>query len=249
MTYTSTHAECAVTTSIRRTLIASLVAATFLVGCGGDDAGPSPSDHPAGLLTAGDFDVEEFGSESSNLMFALQEAGFPLDTTSAMDSTHMAALIAGKDILFLPEVTPAFDAATQGLLVAFVDAGGTIVMVGGYRHLTWVNTAFGWSLATAGGFSERFPMPKTAEAHGTPFADGPASIPGNNGGSVLDVGLLPDSAIAVYLGQQGDTNAAVVILPYGDGRLVYFGWDWYDGKPFGIQDGGWFTLLKETAGF
>jgi hypothetical protein len=249
MTSSSTTPDRAMQTTIRRALVVSIAAAALLLGCGSDDAGPTPSDHPAGLLTAGDFDTEDFGSESSNLMFALQEADFPLDTSSAMDSTSMAALIAGKDILFLPEVTPTFDAATQGLLVAFVDAGGTIVMVGGYRHLTWVNSAFGWSLAATAGFSERFPMPKAEAAHGTPFADGPASIPGNNGGNLLGIGTLPDSAIAVYLGQQGDADASVVILPYGEGRLVYFGWDWYDGKPFGIQDGGWSTLLKETAGF
>src|SRR6478609_235245 len=109
MPTSSTNSDRAMLTTIRRTALAAVAFSALLLGCGGDDAGPSPSDHPAGLLTAGDFNVEDYGSESSNLMFALQEAGFPLDTSSAMDSTSMAALIAGKDILFLPEVTPTFD--------------------------------------------------------------------------------------------------------------------------------------------
>lgn len=235
-------------------LRSALAALTFvstlgLAACGSDNSSPSPSDHPAGLLTAGDFDVTNYGSETSNLMFALQAAGFPLDTTSAMDSTSIAALIAGKDILFFPEVTPTFDAGTGAILKAFVDNGGTIVLVGGYDHLTWVNAAFGWSLVPNGGWSDRHPMPKAAGASGTPFADGPASIPANDGGSSLALASLPVSGIVVYASPDSSTDASVAILPSGSGRLVYFGWDWYDGAPIGLQDGGWRKLLRANAGF
>lgn len=231
------------------TVATVLFASAALAACGDDGSSVDPSDHPAGLLVAGDFDVTDYGSEASNLMFALQSAGYPLDTTSAMDSTSIAALLAGKDIVFMPEVTPTFDAGTQAILKAFVNNGGTIVLVGGYDHLDWVNSAFGWSLSTGDGWSERHPMPKAPGAAGTPYADGPASIPGNDGGSQLSAASLPDSGVAVYLGQDGDTDASVAILPSGSGRLVYFGWDWYDGAPNGLQDGGWRSLLRKSAGF
>jgi hypothetical protein len=230
-------------------LLGMLALLPLLAACGDDSSGGSPSDTPAGLLVAGDFDIDNFGSEASNLMFALQQAGFPLDTTSETDSTSIAALLAGKEIVFFPEVEPNFDAGTQAILVDFVDAGGTIVLVGGYQHIDWLNSANGWALVEGDGWSNRHPMPRQAAADGTPFEDGPATIPANDGGANLTVASLPGGALKIYNGPDGDTNASVAILPVGSGRFVYFGWDWYDGLPRGIQDGGWRKLLRQTADF
>jgi len=235
--------------SLRRAALVALAATALVAGCGDDDAGPNPSDHPAAMLTIGSFDSISYESETSNLLAAVEHAGFPVDTSYVHDSTTMAALLAGKDILFLPASDANFDLPTQALIVAWVDAGGTIVMVGGADQLNWVNTAFGWGLSSADQIESRHPMPKTGDAHGTPFADGPSSIPGNDGGYTLSAPSMPDDGIAVYLGEDGDNDASVAILPYGDGRLVYFAWTWYDGPPRGLQDGGWYTLLKQTAGF
>jgi hypothetical protein len=231
-------------------LLTALGLAVVIAACGDDEGnGGSPADHPAGLLVAGDFDTLDTGSEASNLMFALQEAGFPLDTTSAMDSTSIAALIAGKDILFLPEVSPTFDAGTEAILETFVDNGGTIVLVGGYQHVDWVNSAFGLSLVVSdSGWTDESLMPKGDQASGTPFSGGPSSIPANNGGSTLRAVSLPGTARIIYKGTDGIQDGSVVLIPSGDGHLVYFGWDWYDGAPFGAQDGGWTTLLGKTAG-
>lgn len=234
----------------RRSATLLAVAAAFtLAACGGNDDGPSPASHPAGLLTAGDFDTASTGSESSNLMVALKAAGFPLDTTSLEDSTSIAALLAGKDIIFLPETSPTFDAGTQAILKAFVDGGGTIVLVGGYDHVDWVNSAFGWSLATGADWDGQEPMPKASGAAASPFFSGPASIPANDGGEQLTAASLPTGAKIAYEGPNGDTDASVAILPSGSGRLIYFGWDWFDGAPFGSQDGGWRILLTKTAAF
>jgi hypothetical protein len=236
-------------TTFRATSVAALLLALLVGACGDDEGGPNPSNRQAGLLVAGDFDTEDYGSESSNLMFALEELGYPLDTTSATDSASIAALIDGKDIIFFPEYTPSFTAGTMAILKAFVDGGGTIVLVGGYRHTTWVNTAFGWSNSNAVSWSDRSPMSKTDGASDTPYGAGPASIPANDGGQSLQSATLPDSAIIAYGSPDDGADGSVVVLPSGDGRLVYFGWDWYDGKPFGIQDGGWLKLLKLSAAF
>lgn len=234
----------------RSAALTALSLTALLAACGDDSSGPSPSDHAAGLLVSGDFDPTDYGSEASNLMFALQQAGFPLDTTSAEDSTSIAGLLAGKDIVFMPEVSPSFDAGTQAILKAFVDDGGTIVVVGGYDHISWLNSAFGWTLSQGDGWSSRHPMPKAPGASGTPYADGPASIPANDGGANLTTASLPGSAKVAYRGEDGDsTQASVAILPSGTGRVVYFGWDWYDGAPNGLQDGGWRKLLSLSAGF
>jgi hypothetical protein len=230
-------------------LLTALGLAVIVAACGdGEGNGPSPADHPAGLLVAGDFDTASAGNESSDLMFAVQEAGFPLDTTSAMDSTSIAALIAGKDIVFFPELEPTFDEGTEAILEAFVEDGGILVLVGGYQHLEWVNARFGWTLENPDEWGEGDPMPRLPGASGTPFDDGPATIDANNGGGSLGISTLPAGAHAIYGGVADTTVASVAIIPSGDGWVVYFGWDWYDGAPFGAQDGGWISLLRRTAG-
>jgi hypothetical protein len=233
----------------------SIIAAAVFLGaaglyaCGSDDTSFVPADHPAALLTAGDFDTASTGSESSNLMFALQEAGFPLDTASGMDSTAIAGLIAGKDVLFLPEITPDFDAGTEAILKHFVDNGGTIVLVGGYDHIAWVNETFGWSLTNPDEWGEQQPMPRLSGASLTPFAGGPTTIAANDGGGSLEIASLPTGARAIYGGPDTLAVASVALLPSGSGRLIYFGWDWYDGAPHGEQDGGWRKLLGDASGF
>ena len=234
---------------MKRRLLVALGIAVAIAACGdGEGNDPSPADHPAGLLVAGDFDTTSADFESSNLMFALQEAGFPLDTTSAMDSASIADLIAGKDILFLPELEPSFDSGTTAILEAFVDDGGVIVLVGGYQHLDWVNEAFGWTLENPDEWSEGEPMPRLPGADGTPFDDGPATIGANNGGGSVGIAALPAGSHAIYGGVADTTVASVAIIPSGDGWVVYFGWDWYDGAPFGAQDAGWRSLLRRSAG-
>jgi len=235
----------------RATTFAALGLTLALAACGDDSdaSGHTPADHPAGLLTAGSFDTSSADYETSNLMFALQEAGYPLDTTSAIDSTSIAQLIAGKDIVFFPEVTPSFETGTMTILKAFVDHGGTLVLVGGYTHFEWVNTAFGWELDQGEDWNDEHPMPRTGAADDTPYGPGPSSIPANDGGVSVLASSLPTNAITAYQASDASEDGSVVVLPSGDGRVVYFGWDWYDGAPFGGQDGGWSTLLTLTAGF
>jgi hypothetical protein len=234
-------------------LVAALLAVGVVAACGGDDAHNSPADHPAGLLVAGDFNTASTGSESSNLMFALQDAGFPLDTMSGLDSISIAHLIAGKDIVFFPEIDGVtFTANTGAILRQFVDNGGTLVLVGGYTHTVWVNAAFGWGISNTGdGWAEMggAPMPQAETAAGTPFVNGPSSVFSNNSGANLYAPGLPEGAKIAYYGTQAIQDGSVVVLPSGGGRVVYFGWDWYDGKPFGSQDGGWADLLALTAAF
>jgi hypothetical protein len=224
-----------------------LLALTLLGGCTGDDDS-DPTTHPAGLLVTADFDVTDYSAESSNLMLAIQQAGFELDTTSNMDSTSIAALIAEKEVLFLPEVSPTFDRGTEAILRRFVDDGGTLV-VGPCCHMTWLNSAFGWDLGEGPPWGNRHPMRRADGARGTPFADGPPTIQANNSGNSLVVAMLPHDAVVVYEGPDGDTDASVAVITSGSGRVVYLGWDWFDAAPAGLQDGGWRKLLRLTAEF
>lgn len=238
---------------MRRLGIAAALATSALLGaCGDDSSGPNPGSHPAAmLLDSGDspIDPRDYESGYSTLFFAVTAAGFPLDTTTAEDSTAIAQLLAGKDVFFLP--ANRYPGTTQALNVIkdFVQGGGTLVLAGGQSHLTWVNTTFGFTLGGANGYYERHTMPKANGADGTPFEGGPASILSNSDVDLLDAGALPPNTALAYLGPDGDTDASVAVIPSGAGRIVYLGWDFYDAAPIGLQDGGWRKILSLTAGF
>jgi hypothetical protein len=221
----------------------------LLAGCGSDSSGPNPGGHPAAMLLDGAVDPQQYGDEQSSLYFAVVAAGFPLDTTSAADSASIAALVAGKDILFLPQDNIPNDAAAGLAIKAFVDGGGTVVLAGGSSHLSWVNTAFSLTLASNSGYSDRHPMPKSDGADDTPFADGPGTLLANDDVSLIDPASLPGSAKVAYIGPDDDLDGSVAVIPSGAGRLVWLGWNFYDAAPIGLQDGGWRKLLSLTAGF
>lgn len=239
--------------TLRRSgIVAALFAGALLAACGDDSSGPNPGSHPAAmLLDSGDspIDPRDYGSGFSTLYFAVTAAGFPLDTTTAEDSTAIADLLAGKDVFFLP--ANRYPGTVQALTVIkdFVQGGGTLVLAGGQSHLGWVNTTFGFTLASGGNYSERHAMPKGTGADGTPFEGGPASLLSNSDVDLLDAGALPPNTALAYLGPDGDTDASVAVIQSGAGRIVYLGWDFYDAAPIGLQDGGWRKILSLTAGF
>lgn len=230
---------------------AALLASTMLSACGDDSSGPNPGSHPAAmLLDSGDspIDPRQYGDGFSALFFAVTAAGFPLDTTSVEDSTTIANLLAGKDVFFLP--ANRYPGTTEALaaIKAFVQGGGTLVLVGD-SHFSWVNSTFGFTLGSANDYYERHAMPKASGAAETPFAEGPASILSNDGVDLLDAGALPPNTALAYLGPDGDTDASVAVIPSGAGRIVYLGWNFYDAAPIGLQDGGWRKIISLTAGF
>src|SRR5437763_153870 len=60
-------------------------------------------------------------------------------------------------------------------------------------------------------------------------ADGPTSLPQNNGTDAVDPTTLPPGAKVIYADPDG--FAAVVDIPFGDGSITLLGWDWFDSSP------------------
>ena len=73
----------------------------------------------------------------------------------------------------------------------------------------------------------------TETAAGTRFEGGPADLAENDATSGLELDSLPAEALPIYANELG--YAPVVTLPYGDGEIVFLGWDWYDASPIGSQ--------------
>lgn len=231
-----------------------VLGAVTLAACGDSSNGPNPSGTRLALFVNGtyvDYDTTNYGSEASNLEFAFKARGFNVTTFTTTDSAQVAAILATTDVLVFPENEESpysgIPANTFQGVAAWVNAGGTVAS---FYDFTYLNTPLGLAMSggTGGAVSDRYPLDRTAAAGDTPF-DGPSSIPANDATGYMDPASLPGGSITVYQGYNGNTDASVAVIPVGSGRLVYFGWDYYDGKPFGLQDGGWYRLLDGLAGF
>jgi hypothetical protein len=234
----------------------TLLGIAALAAACGDSEGAGPSSRSTAMFvntTYMDWDSTswEHWSAGSNAYAAVRSVGFPVDTFSGLTAADVHTYIAGKDILFFPEVygNPSFTIDGEDSVQAWVAEGGTVVVFSAGNNIEVFNELFGLSLEAKGSYSSRAAIPRNAEASETPFGDGPASIPENDWTYYLLASSLPDSAIVAYGEPEGGPDAAVVVIPYGAGRIVFFGWSWGDGRPKGWQDGGWNELLALTARF
>lgn len=148
------------------------------------------------------------------------------------------------------------DAAAEGVISDYVDGGGRVLFFGSTEPTDAMNALFGFALepmqqfcsieetGDAGTAAVGDGCPLTAEAADTEMADGPAVITYVNDSSGLVPGSLPAGSTIFYLGQVeveeeetdaggGATPAAIVdvvaaaSMPFGDGAVLFYGWDWF----------------------
>jgi len=188
----------------------------------------------------------DFSAEGPNTIASLQSFGENVTPFTDISADAFSTALAGKDSLVIPEqerrssppcLSDDMDAAAKDVVKNFVSAGGQLVDLSTERNNCndkIVNDIFGFNLpasvdkpATRGGSGDIYT--KTADAAGTEFADGPASLPQNNGTDALDPTTLPPGAKVIYADPDG--FAAVVDIPFGDGSITLLGWDWFDSSP------------------
>jgi hypothetical protein len=186
-------------------------------------------------------------AESDTLQASLAALGHEVTTFTATRAQGIAAALEGAAAVAFPELENAdlaaeLGAAARSTLAAFVADGGGFLIAGttDERAAALLNAIFGSAL-TSGVVGE---SGITAAAAGTPFDGGPSPLPDHLRTRGLDLVSLPDSALAVYV---SGTRATVVRIPFGNGRIVYLGWDWYAAAPTGARDGGWITTLETSV--
>jgi hypothetical protein len=191
-----------------------------------------------------EFDTTDTDQEGSNLYFSLKERGFQVDTFSTTDSAAFAAVLAGADVLVLPE--PEGDsyedlpAGIQYLIRNFVEDGGTVAW---FDYADEMNSIFDWELEYGDSVAYESSILKNGSID--PFT-GPDSLPWADATDVIESSTLPAGTKMPY---KAGSDAAVAVIPFGKGEVVYFGYDWYDAAPFGSQDGGWIELLDGLSKF
>ncbi len=197
-------------------------------------------DDPAYVDTEG-----STSSESDNVQAGLAALGFSVVPFTGTTAADFGTALAGADVLVIPELEAnsnlGNDLSPQArtVITNFVSQGGGLIEF--YQGPEFLNLVFGFSLGSQGASLSRI----TAAATGTAFTNGPAWLPANNATDSLDSSTFPAGGQAIY--SSGGINAEVAWLPFGNGQIVYLGWDWYDAAPPGAQDNGWLEVLDRAV--
>lgn len=182
-------------------------------------------------------------AESDNLQASLTAAGHSVTTFTAMTAAGINAALAGQSILVIPEqergdLGNVLDLAARNAIKSFVQGGGNLLISMDYRQT--LNEIFGFSLVQGGVGTSSI----TGAAAGTAFAGGPATLPNNNATIGYTLASLPGGAQSIY---EYSGLSTVTLMNFGAGQILHLGWDWYDAKPVGAQDGGWLNVLNRSV--
>jgi hypothetical protein len=193
------------------------------------------------------------GAEGSNLVASYQSLGHPVTEVTGITDVALSAALANARVFAIPEqevsdVTPALNTAARTVIRNFVSAGGTLQVHTGYggADVNLINTLFGFSVIGAPDVSDF----GRGFVTGTSFAGGPATLIYANGTWLLDSTSLPVGSQVIY-GDNASGDAAVAVIPYGLGQIIYMGWDWFNAQPVGTEAGGpdWIEVMRRAARF
>ncbi|MBN2719533.1 MAG: hypothetical protein JXR72_00375 [Proteobacteria bacterium] len=232
----------------------ALVLAFGFAACGGNGDGDGDGPMSVAIFINDNYvdyiedPMGDEGYEGYNVLYHLQDEGLSYTAFSGVASTDFAAALEGRDALIIPEtengdLLPDLNDAAQSVIGDFVDGGGTLIgMWHSYGLSDIVNAIFGYSMETA---SIEEPISyNAADAAGTRFEGGPATLIDADATDSLLTSTLPVGAMSMYLDSAG--NSVVTLIEEGDGEIILLGYDWYDAAPAFSQDGGWVEILNRA---
>ncbi len=191
-----------------------------------------------------DYSENNSSSEAWNLLKGLQSFGASYLTFTDISAAGLSDLLLQGNKLIIPENEESslvLSPESRALIAGYVANGNNLLVFYLTRWIQEFNNIFGFNLETAEGSG---PYDKRPAAAGTIFSGGAASIPSLSATEPLAVSTLPEGSINVY---GDDSSSALCIIPYGNGNIYCFGWDWYDAQPFGAEGGEWLALFEMSV--
>ncbi|HKY64357.1 MAG TPA: DUF11 domain-containing protein [bacterium] len=193
------------------------------------------------------------GDEGSNLLASAESFGHTLLQILEITPEAFSAGLAGQQVLLIPDtevadISAALSDEALQVIADFVEAGGRLVVTNADNSgedLLWLNAAFGFSMTGASLNNET--SEKQAIAAETIFANAPATVLYGDATAGIDPASRPAEAQIIFLEPTLDL-ATVVLIPVGEGEIIYLGYDWFESDPpnAGEQDGGWQAVLGQS---
>jgi hypothetical protein len=187
--------------------------------------------------------------EAADVLATLNLQGHTVNTFTGITATDFNNAVAGMDVLVIPELetadlNSAMDSTARASIANFISNGGIFIGFGSatQRFINLANAVFSFSLS-AGSTVNPYAL-NIAGAAGTPFAGGPVSLPYISDTTDMNSASLPSSTKIIY---NNGTNVSVFMAPYGNGWVVFLGWDWFNAVPNGSEDGGWLSVLNAAV--
>ena len=197
------------------------------------------------------YEMGKRNAEASNLEASLRQFGYTISASSMTELRMAYKQRASLRAVVVPELTQG-DSRTlkrpvrrmRKYIRSYVSKGGTLIMsldepsVG--RCLWILRAIFKWKLKSLDAVGRGSLNKESAQR--LLLSDLPSTLPNNSDTDAIHKDSLPRSGRALYTDASG--HAMVAVLSYRRGRVILLGWDWFNARPTGEQDGGWLALLE-----
>lgn len=164
--------------------------------------------------------------------------GYSIDLSITSLGAGLLDKLSASKFFFVPDMESSFNVASgtdfpSGAVTDFrtwLNSGGVLVMTGtsGSKDIDFLNKITEWGLVSASGLSGATRV--ESNVAGTPFGESTLSgvtlgIPSAT--DSIDKGTAPSSS--QFKAMWGtDSQAPVAVMNYGNGRIIYLGFDYYD---------------------
>lgn len=195
----------------------------------------------------------DLNGESYNLQFAVEDLGHSYHLFVGTDLTSFQEALDSQDVLIIPdlEVAPLdveIDNDTRDFIRSFVSAGNRLIVFGDQNAnvALLLNSILSLDTLTGDSLSEGISLNLQSGTDGSVYDGLDSSI--LSLAATYSLSGLPVSARVIY-GTNQDVGS-VVEFPYGNGKAIYLGYDWYDSYAApdcsDCQNSGWEAVLERV---
>lgn len=199
-------------------------------------------------------DDEPENAEASNLYHTLVSQGYHVAPWVDLyeNATELALLDSGARVVIVPEdendgeIDDDLYGDSWDMLSDFIYYdGGTLIVHGCGDNLDLIEDLVEDEIDCWDESPE--PIEIYSDADGTSFEGLAGEIPSLSATESIDPDDLDGDSLVMYEDDEG--YATVVAIPYGNGAIIFIGWDWYNAAPVGEEDGGWLDVLNAAIQF
>ncbi len=195
----------------------------------------------------------DFEGESYNLQFAVEGLGHNIQLFVGTDLAGFQNALASKSVLVIPELeigslVDDLDTDTRDFIRDFISSGNRLIVIGDddARYAALLNSILSLDTLTSS-FIDAGNILNLQSGTDQTVYEGLSSSILSLDGTYLISGLPVEAKVIYGLSQD---EGVVVELPYGNGKAIFLGYDWYDSYAApdcgDCQDEGWSDVLERV---